>query len=192
MIATLHGRVIGRDAKSVVVEVNGVGFLVHLCASDLEQCAEVGKELTLFTHLQVREDGMTLYGFLAEESRDLFELLQTVSGIGPRAALALLSAFAPEALQTAIVQEDIGALTRVPGIGPKTARSLVFHLHDKIQKAPVGPSLAALAQADTEVIAALTSLGYSVMEAQRAVQSLPREPMPLEERVRLALSYFGR
>lgn len=192
MIATLRGRIIGHAKQSIILDVNGVGFQVVVSASDLGRWAEVGSEVTLFTHLQVREDELTLYGFSSEEARQLFELLLTVSGIGPKVAMALLSAFSPEDLQKALVQEDIGALARVPGIGPKTARNLVFHLRDKIQAAPVGPSLAALAEADAEVIAALTSLGYSVVEAQRAVQSLPREELPLEERIRLALAYLGR
>lgn len=191
MIATLHGRVVARDEDSAIVEVGGVGFRVLLSASDLERFAEVGREITLFTQLQVREDAMTLYGFSTEDSRDLFNLLLAVRGIGPKVALSLLSTFSPEDLQTAIVQEDYGALSRVPGIGPKTARSLVFHLRDKIHLEPVGPSLAALAETDAEVVAALTALGYSVVEAQRAIQSLPREEMPLEERIRLALAYFG-
>lgn len=192
MIATLRGRIVGHAKQSVILDVNGVGFQVVLSASDLDRFGEVGREVTLFTHLQVREDGLTLYGFSSEEARELFELLLTVSGIGPKVAMALLSAFSPDDLQKALVQEDVGALSRVPGIGPKTARNLVFHLRDKIQVAPVGPSLAALAEADAEVISALTSLGYSVIEAQRAVQSLPREELPLEERIRLALAYFGR
>lgn len=192
MIATLRGRIVGHAKQSIILDVNGVGFQVMVSASDMERFGEVGREATLFTHLQVREDGLTLYGFSSEEARELFELLLTVSGIGPKVAMALLSAFSPEDLQKALVQEDIGALSRVPGIGPKTARNLVFHLRDKIQAAPVGPSLAALAEADAEVISALTSLGYSVVEAQRALQSLPREELPLEERIRLALSYFGR
>lgn len=192
MIATLRGRIVGHTKQSIVLDVNGVGFQVMVSASDMERFGEIGREATLFTHLQVREDGLTLYGFSDEEARELFELLLTVSGIGPKVAMALLSAFSPEELQKALVQEDIGALSRVPGVGPKTARNLVFHLRDKIQAAPVGPSLAALAEADAEVISALTSLGYSVVEAQRAVQSLPREELPLEERIRLALSYFGR
>ena len=192
MIATLRGRVIGQGKQSVVVDVNGVGFRVMVGVSDLEQLAERCGEVTLFTHLQVREDALSLIGFSTEEARDLFELLLNVSGIGPKAALALLSAFSPENLQNALVQEDVSALSRVPGIGPKTARNLVFHLRDKIQAAPVGPALTALAEADAEVIAALTGLGYSVMEAQRAVQSVPREEMPIEERIRLALVYLSR
>lgn len=191
MISTLHGRVVAKDESSAIVEVGGIGFRVLFSDSDLGRFAELGREVTLYTHLQVREDAWTLYGFSTEDARDLFELLLGARGIGPKAALALLSAFSPESLQTAIVQEDIGALSRVPGIGPKTARTLTFHLRDKIRIEPVGPSLAALAEIDAEVVAALTALGYSVVEAQRAVQSLPREEMPLEERIRLALASFG-
>lgn len=192
MIAMLSGRVVAQGKQSIVLDVNGVGFRVVVGVTDLERLGREGGEVTLFTHLQVREDGLVLFGFSSEEARDLFELLLTVSGIGPKVALALLSAFSPEALQNAIVQEDLGALSRVPGIGPKTARNLAFHLRDKIQAAPVGPALTALADADAEVIAALTSLGYSIMEAQRAVQSLPREEIAIEERIRLALAYLGR
>ncbi len=191
MIATLRGRVVAKDESSAIVEVGGIGLRVLLGGSDLERFAELGREITLFTRLQVREDAWTLYGFSTEDARDLFDLLLGVRGIGPRVALSLLSAFSPENLQTAIVQDDIGALSRVPGIGPKTARSLTFHLRDKIRIEPVGPSLAALADIDAEVVDALTALGYSVVEAQRAVQSLPREEMPLEERIRLALVSFG-
>ena len=192
MIAMLSGRVVAQGKQSIVLDVNGVGFRVVVGATDLERLARDGGEVTLFTHLQVREDGLVLFGFSSEEAHDLFELLLTVTGVGPKVALALLSAFTPEALQNAIVQEDVGALSRVPGIGPKTARNLTFHLRDKIQAAPVGPALTALADADAEVIAALTSLGYSIMEAQRAVQSLPREEIAIEERIRLALAYLGR
>jgi Holliday junction DNA helicase RuvA len=192
MIAMLSGRVVAQSKQSIVLDVNGVGFRVVVGTTDLERLGRDGGEVNLFTHLQVREDGLVLFGFSSEEARDLFELLLTVSGIGPKVALALLSAFSPEALQNAIVQEDVGALSRVPGIGPKTARNLAFHLRDKIQAAPVGPALTALADADAEVIAALTSLGYSIMEAQRAVQSLPREEIAIEERIRLALAYLGR
>jgi Holliday junction DNA helicase RuvA len=118
-------------------------------------------------------------------------LLQSVSGIGPKVALSILSFLPPDHLRTAIAQEDVTLLARVPGIGPKTARKLVFDLKDKVAaEAPVGAPPRTLTQADADLVAALTSLGYSVAEAQEAIRTLPREPLPLEERVRLALAYF--
>jgi Holliday junction DNA helicase RuvA len=115
-----------------------------------------------------------------------------VSGIGPKVALAILSFLPPERLQAAIAQEDVATLARVPGIGPKTAKKLVFDLKDKVEAATApGQPRPVLTPDDADLIAALTGLGYSVVEAQEAIRHLPRESLPLEERVRLALSYFA-
>jgi Holliday junction DNA helicase RuvA len=115
-----------------------------------------------------------------------------VSGVGPKVALAMLSAMSPDALRLAIGQEQPELLARVPGIGKRTAEKIIFHLKDKIPVEAVPEGLAALTEADTEVIDALTSLGYSIVEAQRAVQSVPREVTEVEERLRMALAYFVR
>jgi len=192
MIANLKGRIeaIGRDY--LVVGVGGIGFKVYVPTSFLETAEGLGRQVELFTHLHVRENELTLYGCGSEDELALFELLLGVSGVGPRVALAMLSTMSPDSLRLAIAQGNAVALTRVPGIGPKMAKKIVFHLKDRIA-VEVGPeAVPFLTDADAEVIAALTSLGYSVVEAQAALQSLPAEEMEIEERVRLALAYFAR
>jgi Holliday junction DNA helicase RuvA len=192
MIASLRGVVATAGKDFVVVLVGGVGFQVFVPQTLLDGFTGPGQEVTLFTHLHVRENELTLYGCGSEEELALFCLLQSVSGIGPKVALSILSFLPPDHLRTAIVQEDVTLLARVPGIGPKTARKLIFDLKDKVAAdALVGAPPRTLTQADADLVAALTSLGYSVAEAQEAIRALPREPLPLEERVRLALTHFA-
>jgi len=175
----------------VVLRTGGVGFEVRVPLSLLARIDGVGRPLELFTHLHVRENELALYGFLTQEDRSLFRLLLSVSGIGPKVALALLGTVSADALRQAVVQEEPGLLTRVPGIGPKTAKAIIFHLRDKF--IPAGMQAAPLlSDADAEVIAALTGLGFSLVEAQGALQSLPQnEDLSVEERVRRALTYFA-
>jgi Holliday junction DNA helicase RuvA len=192
MIASLQGTVTSTGKDYVVLQVDGLGFRVFVPQTLLDRDAGMGGEIVLYTHLHVRENELTLYGCATEEELALFRLLLGVSGIGPKVALAILSTLPPDHLRTAIAQEDVATLARVPGIGPKTAKKLVFDLKDKVDAdvAPGEPT-PVLTEADADLIAALTSLGYSVVEAQAAIQDLPREPLPLEERVRLSLAYFA-
>ncbi|MBN1658909.1 MAG: Holliday junction branch migration protein RuvA [Anaerolineae bacterium] len=191
MIARLAGTLVSIGKDSVVVQVGGVGFRVYVPRSLLDDQGEIGEELVLFTHLHVRENELTLYGCATEEELDLFRLVQTVSGIGPRVALSMLSALPPDQLRSAIAHEDVGALARVPGIGQKMAKKLVFDLKDKVEAVEgPAPSFTTISEADVDLIAALTGLGYSVAEAQEAIRHLPREPLPFEEKVRLALAHF--
>jgi Holliday junction DNA helicase RuvA len=192
MIASLQGTLAHRGKDFVVVQVGGVGFRVFVPQTLLDSSPRLGQEITLFTHLHVRETELTLYGCNSEEELIIFRLLLGVSGIGPKVALSILSFLPPDRLEAAIAQEDVATLARVPGIGPKTAKKLVFDLKDKVS-AEVAPGIPApaLTEADADLIAALTSLGYSVVEAQEALRALPREPLPLEEKVRLALAYFA-
>jgi Holliday junction DNA helicase RuvA len=191
MIASLTGRVSAVGKTYLVVDVGGVGFKVYVPTGLLGR-DQLGQTVELHTFLQVRENALSLYGFSSEDGLSLFELLLSVERVGPRVALALLSTLSPEALQTAIAHGNTDVLARVPGIGPKTARKISFDLKDKV-KAEMGvAAVPALTDADVEVIAALTSLGYSVAEAQAALQSLPPEAMTLEEKIRLALAYFAR
>jgi Holliday junction DNA helicase RuvA len=192
MIASLTGIVLATGKDSLVIQVGGVGFRVSVPQALLDGLGGRTDELALFTHLHVRENELALYGFETEDELTLFRLLLTVSGIGPKAAMTLLSTLPADRLRAAIVQEDVAVLTRVPGIGPKTARKLAFELKDKLaEELAAGDVLATISEADTDLIAALTGLGYSVAEAHEAVRSLPRGPLPFEERVRLALAYFG-
>jgi len=192
MIASLTGLILATGKESLVIQVGGVGFRVAVPQTLLDGLSEHAGELTLFTHLHVRENELSLYGFGSEDELVFFRLLLTVSGIGPKVAMTILSSLPPDRLRAAIVQEDVAVLTRVPGIGPKTARKLAFELKDKlVGELAAGEVLATITEADADLIAALTGLGYSVAEAREAIRALPRGPLPFEERVRLALSYFA-
>jgi Holliday junction DNA helicase RuvA len=191
MIAQLFGTVLSVGDNCVVVRTGGVGLRVHTPTNVLEQLDGTGHPVELFTHLHVRENDLTLYGFLTEDELGLFKLLLSVSGVGPKVALAVLGTISPGALRQAVVQEEEGLLSRVPGIGPKTAKAIIFHLKDKIASAEA-VTTPLLSDTDTEVIAALTALGFSLVEAQTALQNVPRyEELSLEEQVRQALAYFA-
>ncbi len=193
MIASLRGTVVHLDPPdSLVLEVAGVGYRVAVPGSVLD-AADVGRPLHVQTVMIVREDALALYGFSDGEERALFELLLTVQGVGPRVALSILSSLAPEMLRSAIVNEQADVLSRVKGIGKKTAEKIVFSLRDKLGREPGLAGVAAAADIDSDLIAALTALGYSVVEAQSAVQSLPKESREasLEDRLRQALAVLA-
>jgi Holliday junction DNA helicase RuvA len=193
MITSLRGLVQHIDTDFLVVEVGGVGLKVFVPSSVFEQVEGVGRALFLHTHLIVREDALTLYGFATEEQRTLFDTLLGVNGVGPKLALAVLSYVSPDTLRRAVGQEQPEVLDRVPGVGKKTAEKIVFHLKDKFGPGlPMGSGIT-IGEVDTEIIGALTALGYSVVEAQAALQSIPKDaPKDIEERVRLALQYFAK
>ena len=196
MVRTVRGVVVARFKDALVVDIGGatggIGFKISVPEPTAARFGE-GAAVRLHTYLQVREDALTLYGFESEEELTLFELLLTVNGVGPRVALSILSTLSPDALRLALANSEPAILARVPGVGKRTAEKIVLELKDKI-KAPVSvvEALAQLNAVDAEVIDALVALGYSVVEAQRAVQSLPKEATTIEERLRLALSSFGR
>ena len=191
MISCIRGIVEKIGKGHLIVRVGDVSFKVLVPTYVLDESLQPGDSITLFTYLFFKEEELALYGFQEEEERDFFELLITTPGVGPKVALSLLSHLSPAALREAIALEQEGILTRVPGIGPKTAKSIIFHLKDKIKAEIPAPIPSALTKADEEVIAALTSLGYSLVEAQRAVQSVPKDVTQVEERLRLALAYFA-
>jgi len=191
MIDTVTGQVAAITKQYVVIVVGGVGLRVHVPTSVRDLVDGPGHTVTLYTHLHVREDGLILYGFAEQEERALFETLITISGVGPRIALALLSTLTVEHIHNAVAREEPDVLTRVPGIGKKLAQKLIFELKDKLVLEP-SLGVAALSDIDTDVIATLTALGYSVVEAQTALQAITRDaPADIEERVRLALQYFA-
>jgi len=193
MIGSLRGEIIDKGEDSLLIEVGGVGFLV-LAPTTLLDMLEVGVKTQLYTHLHVREQELTLFGFSDKEELDLFRTLLKVQGIGPKVALAILSHLPAETLRQAIAREEAALLSRVPGIGPKKAKQIVFQLKDKVGLEDIFVSAAPIADSDGEVIAALTTLGYSVVEAQAALQQLPKEARAesVEEKVRLALSSLAR
>jgi len=159
--------------------------------STLSTLGGTGKEVSLYTHFHLREDNATLYGFASAQELALFQTLLGVSGLGPKLALAMLSAMSVDKLTMAIATSSSDLLTEIPGIGKKMANRLILELKDKIGAGWAGTPAAELAMENTEVISALTSLGYSVTEASRAVATLPSSDLPLEEKIKLALQYFG-
>ena len=190
MIDIVTGQVTTVSNNYVVILIGGVGLRIHVPTTVLDIVDGPGHGLTLYTHLVVREDDLLLYGFSDQDERALFETLLKVSGVGPRLALAIISTLTVEHLKNAVAREEPDILTRVPGIGKKLAQKLVFELKDKLAiESVIG--LAAISDIDTDVLATLTALGYSVVEAQAALQTIPRDaPQDVEERVRLALEYF--
>lgn len=191
MIASISGNVSQVDNGSLVVEVGGVGLLIYV-PDPLSDQFKAGQSVFLHTYLVVREDALSLYGFDTQEGRDYFKLLLGVSGIGPRLAVAILSTLTPESIRRAVFSEQPEIFSRVPGVGTKTAQKISFSLQDKISKDEGYEPLAAMSDADSEVMSALVVLGYSVVEAQAALQSIPRDaPDEVETRLRLALVYFS-
>ncbi len=196
MIASSRGTLIAFGIDHVVVEAGGIGYHIFVPNSVLQTIGTPGGEVMLYTHLHVREDALILYGFGSPDQRAFFETLISVTGVGPRMALGLLSAAPLDQLQHAIASEDMSLLARVPGIGKKTAARLVLELKGKLDLSKLTPRGTSTTPATTALNAelqdVLISLGYSVPEAQSAVASLPADAPPdLEERLRIALRYFG-
>lgn len=190
MIATISGKVQSVGDDELVVDVGGVGLKAAVPLARLTTVPRIGESIFLHTYLAVRDDALELFGFGDPEARKLFELLLTVGGIGPRLALATLSHMAPESVRRSVASDQPEVLTKVPGIGRKTAEKIVFELKDRLGEP--GLEVEAPSELDTEVVDVLTGLGYSLVEAQTAVQSIPEDaPEDIEERVRLALRYFA-
>ncbi len=190
MIATLRGEITQIEDNALILEVGGVGLRVFTPAP-LRGRLKAGEVAFLFTHLIVREDSLTLYGFESQADRDLFIILLGVDGVGPKVALSVLSTMTLDAVQRAVFAEESDLFSRVPGVGKKTAQKISLHLKDKLKPSDALAKMAAMSDYDSEVLAALTALGYSVVEAQAAIQSLPKDaPTAVEERLRAALGYF--
>jgi holliday junction DNA helicase RuvA len=190
MIASLEGTVGSILDDSLVINVGGVGFRVFV-PKNVAKEAELYKSCSLHTYLVVREDALTLFGFETSEERDLFVLLLGANGVGPRTALAILSTMSVGLIQQAIQADEADLFTRVPGVGKKTAQSIVLQLQGKF-KGNLILADRATRDLDTEVLDALTGLGYSVVEAQAALQMIPKDAAKdLETRLRLALQYFS-
>jgi len=190
MIATIKGEVIAKDENSLVIFLNGIGLRVYV-SSPLLIDTEVNHPINLFTHLVVREDNLTLYGFEKIEERDLFNHLIKVNGIGPRIALSILSTLPVSLIYQSVIQEKPEVFRQVPGIGNKGAQKIVLFLHDKLKAELSERELFDIQDLEIELMDALTALGYSVIEAQSAIQSIPKDaPDKIEERLRLALQYF--
>ncbi|MBN2258062.1 MAG: Holliday junction branch migration protein RuvA [Anaerolineaceae bacterium] len=191
MIDNITGKLSRVDKDGIVVMIGNVGLRISV-PEPLRIRVSPDDHLELFTNLVVREDSLTLYGFPTLEECQFFKLLLSVSGVGPRTALTLLSVLSTDSLRRAILSEQADVIGRVPGVGRMTSQKIVIALQNKVGPAGSDELMAPASETDAEVLSALTSLGYSVIEAQTALQSIPQDtPTDVETRLRLALQYFA-
>lgn len=192
MIASIQGRVIQKGHDFVIISISGIGFQVY-ATHEIVDRVQIGEMCALFIHMIVREESITLFGFGDEQEKVYFNLLLGVSGIGPRLALSILSTLPIESINRAVLSEQPETFNRVPGIGKKNAQKIIIHLQGKITAASgENPLNSGVKEADIEVLDALTALGYSIIEAQTAIQMIPRETeKSVEARLLAALKYFS-
>ena len=188
LISSVRGRLEAAGADWADIAVGGITLRVSVPSSSVESLGNPGDNVRLFTSMQVREDSMSLYGFDTVDTRETFEVLIGISGIGPRVALSILSLFTPETLAAAVDAGDLKAFTPVPGVGRRTASRIVLELKGKLEFEPSD----ATAAPDADAIDALTALGYSAAEAREALAAIPRaDANSTEDRVRLALAQLA-
>lgn len=197
MYAHIDGIVAEKDRDSIVLDAGGVGYLLYVSGATLSMAPAVGERMKLYCVLNVREDAMEMYGFYSREEKRMYERMRSVSGVGSRTALAILSAMSVRDLSIALVSGDANALTRAPGIGKKTAQRLVLELKDKVdedqltgQAAAISPKTSA-GGPEAEAIAALVSLGYSSVEAAKAVSLVAEQTDQADKMIFLALKGLG-
>jgi len=191
MIDTITGELIELGEDHVVIEANGIGYRISISGATRAELAEMDGPVRLFTHLQLREDGLELYGFSRAEERELFRLLLGVGGIGPRLALQVLAAMAPARFRAAVLGGRAEELQRIKGIGRKTAERLILELKDRLPQAPPGEEAAVFSDREELAFQALRSLGFTATEARRAVEraqaQAQTEGLSAEELIRRAL-----
>ena len=193
MIASLEGIIDAVSKDSLIVNVNGIGFKVTVTTSVLSEMGITGREVKLYTHFHIREDDMSLFGFGSLDELKLFETLISVSGLGPKTGMAMLSAMSADQVAMAIASGSVEILTTIPGIGKKTADRLILELKDKVGGVMISSPAGKAAQENADVVSALVSLGYSVQETTKAVNALPSgKKLTLENKVKLALQYLGK
>jgi holliday junction DNA helicase RuvA len=191
VISSLRGVVAFRSNEAIVLEVGGVGLDVLTSRSALDTC-EVGEMAAIVTRLIVREDALTLYGFSSILERELFDVLLKINGVGPKMAMAIISTMSIDNLRNAVATQRVELLTRVPGVGKKTAEKIMLELKDKLPMGLDAVPQGGFDDINSDVMDALISLGFSVVEAQMAIQSLPADtPQDMQERIRLSLQYLS-
>ena len=192
----INGTLAAKGENYLVVDNSGVGYMIYTSLSCIEKAGSVGSEITVYTYLNVREDAMELYGFYSEEERKMFLLLISVSGVGPKAGLALLSVASPQKLASAIITGDEKLLTKASGVGPKAAKRVIRELKDKIDNEALGLSAeiddapareAVIIGSKAEAMSALTVLGYNAQEAKTVLAKLD-ESLSTEELIKKALA----
>ena len=191
MISYLEGEILDKNEKFFVVNVNGIGYKIFSHSGILGKIPENGQNVKIWTHLYVREDAMDLYGFLNKEELEFFEILISISGIGPRSALGILEVAPVSSLKQAIVSEDETFFTKVSGIGRKTAQRLILELKNKLSKT-VTPVKGSDSQQMGEALEALISLGYNQRDARRSLQEISKDIKGVEAKVKAALKLLGK
>lgn len=194
MIGSLRGTLVGKQAPDLVLEVGGVGYELSAPMSTFFQLPDIGEEITLYTHLNIREDAHTLYGFHSVSDRGLFRTLLKVNGVGAKMALAILSGMDAHGFKQCIQLGDIDALVKLPGVGKKTAERLVVELQDRLSaeqgeapSIPVGKSAGGSHVAVDEAVSALTALGYKPTDALKMIKKVQDQSDQCEDLIRLAL-----
>jgi Holliday junction DNA helicase RuvA len=192
VIASIQGKIIQKSMDYVVVNLNGLGIQVFTTKETCE-VANIGDIKFFHSQLIVREESLTLFGFESEIEREYFNLLLGVNGVGTRLALSIISTLSIDAINRAVASDQFEVFSRVPGVGKKTAQKIAIHLQGKINvDADITGLKSSYQDVDLEVLEALTTLGYSVVEAQSALQFIPKDaPKDIEERLRIALQYFS-
>ena len=190
MIAHIKGKIIEKNTKFLVIEANSVGYMIYVSTSTLSVSPAVGSEFSLWTYLAVRENALDLYGFETLDEKNFFELLISVSGIGPKNALSILSIAPMETLKKAIATGDMSYMTKVSGIGKKTAEKIVVELRDKLASLGHKDEDGTLA-GEADVMMALMSLGYSQNESRNAVKEIDQS-LSTNDKIKQALKILGR
>ncbi len=192
MISSLEGKITLKSEKYAIIESGGIGFRVNMSEKTLSKIPQIGGSVKLFTYLSVKETGWDLFGFLTFDELEFFELLITISGIGPKTAANILSGASPDDLQEAIVMGDETILSRVSGIGKKVAEKIILELRTKVKKLAKGTGEKFKVADEIEIIDALVALGYKVYEARDALKQIPPEIKGVENKVRETLKRLGK
>ena len=187
MIGFLRGVLLDKEPSRLLIEVNGIGYEIQFPSSYFANLPALGKEISLYVHVASREDGEYLYGFANKSQRSLFRSLIRISGIGPRIALAILSAMEPQIFAACLANGDVQALEQIPGIGAKTARRLIIEMKDRLDEWSSLEMITAFPTAGRDAVSALIALGYKPYDAQKAVAEYGDKNLSREELIRLAL-----
>jgi len=198
MFSYIKGKLEVKSNNYIVIDINGIGFKIFMSELAIDNVGEIGEEIKVHTHFKVSEDNMSLYGFITNEELRMFELLISVSGIGAKSAIAMLSAITPSSFALAVISNDISKLVKIPGIGSKTAQRIVLELKDKIKTEETvkkeNEQIVKIIEEDektTEAISALKVLGYTKKEIDKVVEKIDADTLSVEDIIRKALVFLG-
>ena len=199
MIAYIKGKLETKSSTYVVVDVNGIGYKIFMSGTAISEMAETGEEVKIHTHYYVREDNISLYGFNTQEELKMFELLLSVSGVGAKSAIAMLSAIKPSSFALAVISNDVKALTKIPGVGPKSAQRIILELKDKLKTEQAiteneDIEIKTMIKSNTnidEAVSALQVLGYNRREIEKAFERMPNKDLTVEDLIKQALKILG-